>query len=83
MTQLQAALALAQEIGLPGEEWPILGALGALYADGGDQAQAQMSYKDSAAIILRLAETIDEEDFRAGFLAAGPVRSILEISEVV
>jgi tetratricopeptide (TPR) repeat protein len=83
ITHLQAALALAQEIGLPGEEWPILGALGALYMDQGDPTKAQQSYKDSAAIILRLAETIDEEDLRAGFLAAGPVRSILEICEVV
>lgn len=83
MTQLQAALALAQEIGLPGEEWPILGALGAMYADKGDPAKAQQSYKDSAAIILRLAETIDEEDLRACFLAAGPVRSVLVTSEVV
>jgi tetratricopeptide (TPR) repeat protein len=71
ITHLQAALALAQEIGLPGEEWPILGALGGLYADQGDQAQAQQAWNDSAAIILRLAETIDEEDLRAGFLAAG------------
>ena len=71
ITHLQAALALAQEIGLPGEEWSILGALGGLYADQGDQAQAQQAWNDSAAIILRLAETIDEEDLRAGFLAAG------------
>lgn len=60
-----------------------MGTLGALYADQGDQAQAQQARKASAAIILRLAETIDEEELRAGFLAAGPVRSILEISEVV
>jgi hypothetical protein len=71
ITHLQAALALAQEIGLPGEEWSILGALGGLYADQGDQAQAQQAWNDSAAIILRLAETIDEEDLRTGFLAAG------------
>jgi len=83
ITQLQAAAALAQEIGLPGEEWSLLGTLGALYADQGDQAKAQQAWKASAAIILRLAKTIDEEDLRAGFLAADPVRSILEISEVV
>ena len=80
---LQTALTLAQEIGLPGEEWSILGALGQLYAEQGDQAKARWAYKASAGIILRLAETIDVEDLRVGFLAAGPVRSVLEISEVV
>jgi hypothetical protein len=32
---LEAALALAQEIGLPGEAWPMLGELGKLYAERG------------------------------------------------
>ena len=82
ITHLQAALDLAQEISLPGEEWSIQAALGELYADQGDQAQAQQAYKASAAIILSLAGTINEGDLQAGFLAAGPVRSILEISEL-
>ncbi|HEX6384250.1 MAG TPA: tetratricopeptide repeat protein, partial [Anaerolineae bacterium] len=82
ITRLQAALALAQEIGLPGEVWSILGALGGLYAEHGEQAQAKQAYKASAAILLQLAETIDEEDFRTGFLTAEPVRSILERSGV-
>ncbi len=78
---LQAAVALAQEIGLPGEEWSILGALGALYAGQGDQAEAQQAWKAAAGIILSLAETIDEEDLQAGFLAAAPVRLVLETRE--
>jgi DNA-binding SARP family transcriptional activator/tetratricopeptide (TPR) repeat protein len=78
---LQAAVALAQEIGLPGEEWSILGALGALYAGQRDQAEAQRAWKAAAGIILSLAETIDEEDLRAGFLAAEAVRDILETRE--
>jgi DNA-binding SARP family transcriptional activator/predicted ATPase len=77
ITHLQAALALAYEIGLPGEEWSILGALGALYVDQGDQTRAEEAYRASAAIILQLAGTIDEEDFRAGFLAAEPIQAIL------
>ncbi len=81
ITHLQAAVALAQEIGLPGEEWFILSTLGILYADQGDQTKAQQTRKASADIILCLAETIDEEDLRAGFLAAKPVRAILEVSE--
>jgi tetratricopeptide (TPR) repeat protein len=71
ITHLEAALALAREIGLPGEAWPILGALGALYAAQGEEAQARQVYEEAAVIIHRLAGTIDEEDLRAGFLAAG------------
>jgi hypothetical protein len=81
ITRLQAAAASAQEIGLPGEEWSILSALGALYAGQGDQAKAQWAWQASASIILSLAETIEEEDLRAGFLTADPVRPILETRE--
>ena len=81
ITHLQAALALAQEIGLPGEEWPILDALGGLYAAQGEQVQAQQVYKAAAILIHRLAGTIDEEDLRAGFLTAMPVRALLALNE--
>jgi uncharacterized protein HemY len=80
-THLQAALALAQEIGLPGEEWLILGALGGLYTAQGEQAKAQQAYKASATIIQQLAETIDEDGLREGFLTAVPVRTVLERNE--
>lgn len=79
--QLQAAAALAREIGLPGEEWSILAALGKMYADQGDQTQAQLARNASSSIIFDLAETIDEEVLRTGFLAAAPVRAIVEIGE--
>jgi hypothetical protein len=79
--QLQAAAALAREIGLPGEEWSILAALGTLYADQGDEMNAQLARQASAGIILDLAETIDEENLRSGFLAAAPVRAVVEIGE--
>jgi tetratricopeptide (TPR) repeat protein len=82
MQYLQAAAALAQEIGLPGEEWPILGGLGSMYADRNDHEKAQQAWTTSARIIRSLAETIDEEDLRVAFLAAEPVRFILEISEL-
>ena len=82
IAHLQAALALAQEIGLPGEEWPILGALGGLYAERGEEAQARQAYGEAGTIIHRLAETIDEEDLRVGFMTAVPVRSILKQSEI-
>jgi len=80
---LQAALVLAQEIGLPGEEWPILGELGGLHVEQGEKQKARQSYQDAAVIIHRLAETIDEEDLRTGFLVADPVRAVLELSETI
>jgi len=83
IVHLQAALALAREMGLPGEEWPILGALGGLYAELGEEGKAQQAYQEAAVIIHRLAETIDEEDLRVGYLTAVCVQSILEKSEGV
>jgi DNA-binding SARP family transcriptional activator/predicted ATPase len=78
ITHLQAAAALAREIGLPGEEWSILAALGSLYASQGDHAEAQRARQASAAILLNLADSIGEQELRAGFLAAGVVRHILD-----
>ena len=79
---LQAALTLAQEIGLPGEAWPILGELGRLYGEQGETVQASAAYREAAALIGQLAETIDEQALAAGFLAAEPVRFVLERNEV-
>jgi DNA-binding SARP family transcriptional activator len=83
ISHLETALALAQEIGLPGEAWPILGELGRLYAEQGEMVQAREAYRQASKIIHHLAETVDEEDLRAGFLAADPVRSVLKIGEKV
>jgi hypothetical protein len=83
LNHLQAALGLAQEIGLPGGAWPLLGALGGLYEEQEEEAQAQEVYGEAGTIIHRLAETIDEAALRVGFLTAGPVGSVLEMSEGV
>jgi predicted ATPase/DNA-binding SARP family transcriptional activator len=76
--RLETARNLAQEIGLPGEEWPILDALGTLYAGQGDQDQAQRAWNTSANILHRLAESIDEEEMRTGFLESRVIQRILE-----
>jgi DNA-binding SARP family transcriptional activator/predicted ATPase len=78
ITHLQAAEALAREIGLPGEEWSILDTLGSLSASQGDHAEAQRARQASAAILLKLAESIAEQELRLGFLAAGVVRHTLD-----
>ena len=79
--RLQAALTLAQAIGLPGETWPILGALGRLYGEQGAPVPARAAYREAAALIRQLAATIDEEALAAGFLAAEPVRFVLASNE--
>jgi tetratricopeptide (TPR) repeat protein len=81
IAHLQTAAALAQEVSLPGQEWSILGMLGALYADQGHQTKAQQCWKASAGLILSLAETIEQEGLRAEFLAAAPIKEILEASK--
>jgi predicted ATPase/DNA-binding SARP family transcriptional activator len=68
IAHLQSALALAREIGLPGEECSILGALGELYAVRGHQDQAHHHLEASAAILLNLGESLDQPEMRAGFL---------------
>jgi Flp pilus assembly protein TadD len=77
----EAALALAQEMGLRGETWPILSELGRLYAVRGDEAQAQGAYRKAGTIIHRSAETIEDEGLREGFVTAVSVRSALEASK--
>lgn len=79
----EGALALAQEMELPGEAWPILGELGRLYAEHGEHTQARQAYQEAATIIRRLAATIDDANLREGFLAAGPVQSIRAFHEQI
>jgi hypothetical protein len=74
---------LSQEIGLPGEAWPILGVLGGLFAERGEEVKARQAYQDAAVIIHRLADTIDDDELREGFLTAVPVQSVLALSEMV
>ncbi|MAU08184.1 MAG: hypothetical protein CL607_00060 [Anaerolineaceae bacterium] len=79
---LQDALKLARDMQLPGEEWPILGELGKLYTELGNESHATQAYRNASAITVRLAETIDDNDLRSGFLAADSVRSILDKSNI-
>ncbi|MEM7799885.1 MAG: BTAD domain-containing putative transcriptional regulator [Chloroflexota bacterium] len=74
---LNAALALAREMGLPGEEWPILGELGKLYGEQGQPEKAQEAYAAAAKIIQRLTDSIDDPDLRSGFLNARQIKTLL------
>ena len=75
-TYLEEAAALAGEIGLPGELWPVLAALGELYRKQGDPTQASLLFKQAAKIVRELATNLDETQ-RTRFLAAGPVQQLL------
>ncbi|MCB0032655.1 MAG: AAA family ATPase [Anaerolineales bacterium] len=70
---LEEALALAQEMELLGEVWPILGELGKLYGELGKEDEARAAYGEAAVIIHHLAETIDDEELRKGFLSAASI----------
>jgi len=80
INHLKAAAELAQEIGLPGEEWSILSGLGALYSSQKDYTCAQRAWKASSNIIFSLADIIEEKELRTGFLEAQIVQSILKAS---
>jgi len=71
---------LAWEIGLSGKMWPILGELGRLYAERGEEEKAREVYEEAGVIILHLAEAIGEVALREGFSTAVAVQAILELA---
>jgi Flp pilus assembly protein TadD len=76
--QLREAAGLAADIGLPGEQWQIQAALGALYEAGGEPAQAHTAFAQAAMIIGGLAERIKDETLRARFLAGPQIHPVLQ-----
>jgi hypothetical protein len=72
------AQALAEALGLPGEQWSILAALGEVYRATGAERRAQQAFKRAEEIIQVLAAGIEDETLRANFLAGAPVRRVLE-----
>jgi hypothetical protein len=71
IVHVREAAALAEEIGLPGELWPILGTLGDLCLMQGHKEQA-------TAIARKLADNIVSDEQRANFLASQLVQRVLE-----
>ncbi|MCZ7574382.1 MAG: AAA family ATPase [Ardenticatenaceae bacterium] len=74
---LEEANSLAEGIGLPGEQWLILAKLGELYGAGKNTAEMRRVLARAAEIVRALADRIEDEDLRQGFLAAEPVRRLL------
>jgi Flp pilus assembly protein TadD len=57
ITHLEEALSLAEQIGLPGEQWQILAKLGELYMVVGDEEQAQRTIGRATEITSALGIT--------------------------
>ena len=75
---LREAAGLAADIGLPGEQWQIQAALGALYEAGGEPEQAHTAFAQAATIIGGLAGGITDETLRARFLAGPQIHPVLQ-----
>lgn len=69
IAHLQEALALAEKIGLPGEQWQILAKLGGVYQESGNVDRAREVWSKATETIQSLAATIEDEDLRTAFLA--------------
>jgi tetratricopeptide (TPR) repeat protein len=74
---LTTAVALAAEIGLPGEEWPIQVALGQSYRVCGDEEKTKQAFTCAATRVQALASRIEPEVVRARFLSAELVQRAL------
>lgn len=75
---LHEAAQIAEELGLPGEQWQIQAELGACYDANRQQKQAHNAFGKAAMIILGLAENIKQERLRAQFLAQPQIQRIVQ-----
>jgi hypothetical protein len=71
---LREALALAEEISLPGEQWRIEVALAEMRRAAGDTVGARAAGERATAIIRALAADLSDERTRARFLEAALTR---------
>jgi DNA-binding SARP family transcriptional activator/tetratricopeptide (TPR) repeat protein len=74
---LQEARALAQKIGVPGELWQIQSRLGVIHERCGEIEEAREAFSRAAQTLRELAQKIEDEELREGFLAAPQVRRVL------
>lgn len=79
---LREAVALAEDMGLPGELWSLLAALGELCLARGEQEQARDAFKRAAAIVQKLAEKMEDDGMRASFLESPQVLRVLEQNSI-
>lgn len=75
---LVEASTLANAIGLPGERWEILAALGDLNDLKGEVKRAYRSFSQASEIVEMLAENIEDDELRKKFLTSPPIQSVFE-----
>jgi predicted ATPase/DNA-binding SARP family transcriptional activator len=75
---LREAAKVAEDLGLPGEQWQIQAALGTLYEAGGEPAQAHIAFGEAARIIQGLAAGIGDETLRSRFLAGPQIQQVVQ-----
>ena len=76
ISHLREAEGLAADLGLPGEQWQIQAALGALYEAAGLPTQARISWTSAVRIIQGLAQGIKDETLRTRFLAGSQIQQV-------
>jgi tetratricopeptide (TPR) repeat protein len=75
---LQEAVALAEEIGLPGELWQIEASVGELHEERGEPEKARGAFSRARAIVRKLADKIGDAGLRSCFLGVPQVRRVLD-----
>jgi len=78
IAHLEAAQAIAEQLGLPGELWQVLAVLGELYQSCKKKRQAQQAFARAAQIVQSLADRIEDEQQRTTFLSAQLVQRVME-----
>jgi DNA-binding SARP family transcriptional activator len=78
IAHLEAAGALAEQIGLLNERWQIEATLAEMHLTRGDEQRARQAFARAAGIVQTFAGKLADDHLRAGFLTAPPVRRVLE-----
>jgi len=77
---LKQAGALAEQHAWPIERWQIEAALGEIYLSRGEHDRARQSFARARGIVRAIADGLIDDSLRSTFLAAPPVRRVLEAS---
>jgi hypothetical protein len=78
IAHLEAAGALAEQLGLLNERWQIAATLAEMHRTRGDEQRARRAFARAASIIRTFADKLADDHLRAAFLAARPVQRVLE-----
>ncbi len=77
---LEQASALAEQHAWPIERWQIEAALGEIHLTRGENDRSRQSFARASSIVRAIADGLVDNSLRTTFLAARPVRRVLEAS---